>query len=261
MPPAGSTRSVSVVRFDLWSSPERDRLRIPARQWDDPGRISLVPSTSCTVALRHGQRLLRNEREPGPLRRKYSLSGEIFGYYPITHQYFARYSVPVMHTETNGLGGVDAVKWLQKEWANVHRLKQDGVPIVGFTWYSLQDQVDWDTGLREDNGDVNPLGLCNLDRNINPVGHAYKKLISEWRQTCPPKAASWAYVRSCSESYGHPLTAEGARQSGSWMTSSVFLSALSDTNAVPKPIFKPHGCARISQPSLPVRRRPRPPCL
>jgi beta-glucosidase/6-phospho-beta-glucosidase/beta-galactosidase len=118
-----------------------------------------------------------------------SLSGEIFGYYPITRQYFARYSLPVMHTETNGLGGAGAVKWLKKEWANVHRLKQDGVPIVGFTWYSLQDQVDWDTGLREDNGRVNPLGLCNLDRNINPVGHAYKKLISEWRQTLPTESS------------------------------------------------------------------------
>ncbi len=118
-----------------------------------------------------------------------SLSGEIFGYYPITHQYFARYSMPVMHTETNGLGGLDAVKWLNKEWANVHRLKQDGVPIVGFTWYSLQDQVDWDTGLRENNGNVNPLGLCNLDRNINPVGHAYKKLISQWRNTLPAESS------------------------------------------------------------------------
>jgi len=117
-----------------------------------------------------------------------TLSGEILGYYPITHQYFARYSLPVMHTETNGLGGVDAIKWLKKEWANVHRLKQDGVPIVGFTWYSLQDQVDWDTGLREDNGRVNPLGLCNLDRKINPVGHAYKKLISEWSQRLPTES-------------------------------------------------------------------------
>src|SRR5215469_15913778 len=45
---------------------------------------------------------------------------------------------------TNGPGGKDAVRWLNKEWANVHRLKQDGVPIIGFTWYSLQDQVDWD---------------------------------------------------------------------------------------------------------------------
>jgi beta-glucosidase/6-phospho-beta-glucosidase/beta-galactosidase len=118
-----------------------------------------------------------------------SLSGEIFGYYPITHQYFSRYRLPVMHTETNGLGGEKAVGWLKKEWANVHRLKQDGVPLVGFTWYSLQDQVDWDTGLREDNGRVNPLGLCDLDRNIRPVGHAYKKLIDEWRDTLPTESS------------------------------------------------------------------------
>ncbi|MBV9182898.1 MAG: family 1 glycosylhydrolase [Acidobacteria bacterium] len=125
-----------------------------------------------------------------------SLSGEILGYYPITHQYFARYRLPVMHTETNGLGGQEAVDWLNKEWANVHRLREDGVPIVGFTWYSLQDQIDWDSGLRENNGNVNPLGLCDLNRNINPVGHAYRKLVEAWRQAiqdessvlaiCPP---------------------------------------------------------------------------
>src|SRR4051794_7258762 len=116
-----------------------------------------------------------------------SLSGEIFGYYPITHQYFSRYSLPVMHTETN-YAQPDAIQWLHKEWANVHRLKNDGVPIVGFTWYSLQDQVDWDTGLRENNGRVNPIGLCSLDRNFNPVGYAYKKLISEWRDTLPTES-------------------------------------------------------------------------
>jgi beta-glucosidase/6-phospho-beta-glucosidase/beta-galactosidase len=117
-----------------------------------------------------------------------SISGEIFGYYPITHQYFTRYRLPVMHTETNGLGGEKAIEWLNKEWANVHRLKQDGVPLVGFTWYSLQDQVDWDTALRENNGRVNPLGLCDLDRNIRPVGHAYKALIGKWRDTLPTES-------------------------------------------------------------------------
>jgi beta-glucosidase/6-phospho-beta-glucosidase/beta-galactosidase len=116
-----------------------------------------------------------------------SMSGEIFGYYPITQQYFKRYGIPVMHTETN-YADPNAVKWLFKEWANVHRLKQDGVPIVGFTWYSLQDQVDWDTALRENNGRVNPLGLCDLDRNIRPVGHAYKKLIEQWQRTLPTES-------------------------------------------------------------------------
>jgi beta-glucosidase/6-phospho-beta-glucosidase/beta-galactosidase len=111
-----------------------------------------------------------------------SMSGEIFGYYPITHQYFSRYHLPVMHTETN-YPEPGAITWLKKEWANVRQLRREGVPLVGFTWYSLQDQVDWDTGLRENNGRVNSLGLCDLDRKIRPVGHAYKALMDAWRET------------------------------------------------------------------------------
>lgn len=106
-------------------------------------------------------------------------SGEIFGYYAITHQYFSRYSLPVMHTETN-IAEPHAVSWLQKEWANVHKLKQDGVPLLGFTWYSLIDQVDWDTSLRYNNNTVNKLGLFDMNRKIRPVGEAYKALISKW---------------------------------------------------------------------------------
>ncbi|HET7458974.1 MAG TPA: hypothetical protein VFJ74_15105, partial [Gemmatimonadaceae bacterium] len=60
-------------------------------------------------------------------------------------------------------------------------LKQDGVPIVGFTWYSLTDQVDWDTALREDNGRVNSLGLYDLDRKIRPAGEAYRMIIEQWK--------------------------------------------------------------------------------
>jgi beta-glucosidase/6-phospho-beta-glucosidase/beta-galactosidase len=108
-------------------------------------------------------------------------SGEIFGYYVITHQYYSRYGLPVMHTETNLMDADRAPMWLRKEWANVHRLKQDGVPVVGFTWYSLTDQVDWDSALRNDQGHVNPLGLYDLDRHIRPVGDAYRTLVSQWR--------------------------------------------------------------------------------
>ncbi len=119
-----------------------------------------------------------------------SPSGEIFGYYVITHQYFNRYRLPVMHTETNLLDADQAPQWLRKEWANMHRLKQDGVPIIGFTWYSLQDQVDWDTALREDAGRVNPAGLCDLNRKLHPVGEAYRQLIAEWRDILPTESSS-----------------------------------------------------------------------
>ena len=107
-------------------------------------------------------------------------SGEIFGYYVITAQYYKRYRLPIMHTETN-IRMPASEEWLLKQWANVHRLKHDGIPVIGFTWYSLTDQVDWDSALRNDAGNVNKLGLYDLERKIMPVGEAYKKLIHEWK--------------------------------------------------------------------------------
>ena len=115
-------------------------------------------------------------------------SGEVFGYDEITWQYYDRYRLPVMHTETNlqqGPNGDEAINWLWKEWANVLRVRNDGIPVMGFTWYSLTDQVDWDTALREENNRVNPLGLYDLDRKIRPVGEAYKQLIKSWREVLP----------------------------------------------------------------------------
>jgi beta-glucosidase len=120
-----------------------------------------------------------------------SASGEVFGYKEITWHYYDRYRLPVMHTETNlvqGPNGDESVYWLWKEWANVLRVRNDGIPIVGFTWYSLTDQIDWDTALREDNGHVNAVGLYDLERNIRPVGEAYKKLITEWGAVLPTQS-------------------------------------------------------------------------
>jgi beta-glucosidase/6-phospho-beta-glucosidase/beta-galactosidase len=107
-------------------------------------------------------------------------AGEIFGYYVITSQYYHRYKLPIMHTETN-IKMPACKEWLLKQWANVHRLKRDGIPIMGFTWYSLTHQVDWDSALRDDAGNVNKLGLYDLDRKIMPVGKAYKKLVEQWK--------------------------------------------------------------------------------
>ena len=118
-------------------------------------------------------------------------AGEVFGYDGITWQYYDRYRLPVMHTETNfiqGAGGNESADWLWKQWANVLRVRNDGIPITGFTWYSLTDQIDWDTALREQNNRVNPLGLFDLERNIRPVGAAYKQLINDWRDVLPTQS-------------------------------------------------------------------------
>jgi beta-glucosidase/6-phospho-beta-glucosidase/beta-galactosidase len=131
-------------------------------------------------------------------------SGEIFGYAVITHQYYNRYRLPVMHTETNlceGPEGDEAVRWLRKQWANVLRVRNNGVPIVGFTWYSLTDLVDWYTGLRENTGHVNALGLADLDRKLRPVGHAYRDLIRDWTEVLPTQSVCLQVPVALDEDY------------------------------------------------------------
>jgi|GEM_PF-1190590 len=118
-------------------------------------------------------------------------SGEVFGYDEITSQYYSRYLIPVMHTETNvaqGPVGDEGVNWLWKQWANVLRVRNKGIPVVGFTWYSLTDQIDWDIALREEKNRVHPVGLYDLNRNIRPVGEAYKTLIESWRHVLPTQS-------------------------------------------------------------------------
>jgi beta-glucosidase len=149
-----------------------------------------------------------------------SASGEVFGYDEITQQYYDRYRLPVMHTETNlieGALGNEAVKWLWKEWANVLHVRNLGVPIVGFTWYSLTDQVDWDVGLREERGTVNPLGLYDLDRNIRPVGRAYKQMIKDWCEILPAQSICLRVPVVPPHAYHEPMAErqrEGARKFG-----------------------------------------------
>ena len=135
-------------------------------------------------------------------------SGEIFGYSEITRQYYDRYRLPVMHTETNiieGAHGDEAVNWLWKEWANVLSVRNSGVPTVGFTWYSLTDQVDWDTALREQNGRVNPLGLYDLDRNIRAVGRSYRQLIRDWATVLPTQSVCLSVPVSLPSEHEQPV--------------------------------------------------------
>src|SRR5919202_2454444 len=112
-------------------------------------------------------------------------AGEVFGWMPITRQYYERYKRPVFHTETNFIASSirsdgDGPRWLWKEFFNVYHLRQEGVPVIGFTWYSLTDQVDWDSALALDRGVVNPVGLYDLERRPRPVAAAYRELLRQF---------------------------------------------------------------------------------
>jgi len=103
--------------------------------------------------------------------------GELFGWYVIAKQYYDRYQRPLMHTETNRTGADDAPRWLWRQWHNIQLMRKSGVPLVGFTWYSLTDQIDWTVALSESLGLIFPVGLFDLNRDVRSVGLAYKQLI------------------------------------------------------------------------------------
>jgi beta-glucosidase/6-phospho-beta-glucosidase/beta-galactosidase len=107
--------------------------------------------------------------------------GELFGWYVIADQYWRRYGRPMMHTETNKMDTDGAPAWLWRQWHNVQLLGRAGVPLVGFTWYSLTDQIDWTNGMREPLGIVFPVGLFDLNREARAVGLSYKQLIEMFR--------------------------------------------------------------------------------
>ncbi|MCC3154946.1 family 1 glycosylhydrolase [Hymenobacter sp. BT770] len=109
-------------------------------------------------------------------------SMDVLGWYNITKEYYNRYRKPVMHTETNVFEAEAAAGWLWKQWVNIMQMRQDGVPVLGFTWYSLIDQVDWDIALSRKVGKVNACGLYDLDRKPRPVADAYRMLLKEYGQ-------------------------------------------------------------------------------
>ncbi|HEY2154922.1 MAG TPA: family 1 glycosylhydrolase [Isosphaeraceae bacterium] len=140
--------------------------------------------------IEHGQRLRRhcilgtdyyptNEQLVHPDGHIHPV-GEVLGYYVVMSDYERRYHLPVMHTETNFPDPDGASDWLWRQASSVRRLRLDGVPVVGLTWYGLTDMVDWDVALRERRGVVNRVGLFDLDRRERPVAGAFRRLVADY---------------------------------------------------------------------------------
>lgn len=97
------------------------------------------------------------------------------GFASMARRWLDRYDLPVMLAETN-MVTERAPAWLDACWADTLALRAEGRPVVGFCWYSLTDQVDWDIVLREFRGTINPLGLVDLSRRPRPVAARYAEL-------------------------------------------------------------------------------------
>jgi beta-glucosidase/6-phospho-beta-glucosidase/beta-galactosidase len=107
--------------------------------------------------------------------------GQMLGWHAIARDYYTRYERPLMLTETNAddRGNGESARWLKQTWSQAHHLRSQGVPMVGFTWFSLTDQIDWDIQLAEIRNRVTPNGLCTLERDLRAVGHLYSTIAHE----------------------------------------------------------------------------------
>jgi beta-glucosidase len=99
------------------------------------------------------------------------------GFRALARSYYERYHIPLFHCETNRVSGL-AVEWLEQQWSDVSSLMASGIPVRGFTWYSLTDQIDWQHALRHERNDLHPVGLYDLQRRMRPVGEAYRGMIA-----------------------------------------------------------------------------------
>jgi beta-glucosidase len=101
------------------------------------------------------------------------------GFRRLATQYYQRYGIPLFHCETNRISK-HAVAWLDEQWHDILQLRAAGIPVRGFTWYSLTDQIDWQHALRVERNDLHAVGLYDLNRVARPVAHRYREIITSW---------------------------------------------------------------------------------
>jgi beta-glucosidase/6-phospho-beta-glucosidase/beta-galactosidase len=86
--------------------------------------------------------------------------------------YWERYHAPVFVSETASVGTVQRRRqWLDESVAAVRRLRERGVPLVGYTWWPLFALVTW--GYRQGEHPaayyLKQMGLWDLDGDLNRI--------------------------------------------------------------------------------------------
>jgi len=86
--------------------------------------------------------------------------------------YWERYRAPVFISETASVGSVARRSvWLSESVAAVKRLRESGVPLVGYTWWPLFALVTWAyrQGSHPPEFYLKQMGLWNLDQKLERV--------------------------------------------------------------------------------------------
>jgi beta-glucosidase len=109
--------------------------------------------------------------------------GDRLGFRGLALEYHRRYRLPIVYRGTHDTSG-RAVRWLGEQWRDLMAVRSAGVPVVGFGWSSLTDQIDGEHSLRRELNEPYRIGLVGLDRRPRLVRDAFRSLIERWRATC-----------------------------------------------------------------------------
>jgi beta-glucosidase/6-phospho-beta-glucosidase/beta-galactosidase len=129
------------------------------------------------------KRLLRDPNGRFRIRMPYAGSELIVRLGRLYHE---RYGAPLMISETASMGSVARRRaWLEQSVAAVASLRQEGVPLVGYTWWPVFALITWAyrQGQRPIRDHLAQMGLWDLDANLNrlptPLVELYKALVAQ----------------------------------------------------------------------------------
>lgn len=90
---------------------------------------------------------------------------KLSGLYTTVRDYWERYQIPLMLTETSYYGDEpERLQWMEQTVCDVQRLRAEGIPMIGYTWWPLVDHIDWDGAMLHQIGRIHNVGLYRLQR-------------------------------------------------------------------------------------------------
>jgi beta-glucosidase/6-phospho-beta-glucosidase/beta-galactosidase len=107
--------------------------------------------------------------------------------YRLGRRYSRRYGRPIMITETASVGTVARrLRWLDDSLLGVRRLRAEGIPMVGYTWWPMFSLVAWAyrQGTLPPDRYLEPMGLWDLEpdggleRRETPLVAAYRQRVA-----------------------------------------------------------------------------------
>jgi beta-glucosidase/6-phospho-beta-glucosidase/beta-galactosidase len=117
------------------------------------------------------------------------------GFAEVIRAYYERYRAPVFITETSAVG-TQRVRsgWLEASIEAIKRLRGEGVPVLGYTWFPLLTMVNW--SYRRGTG---PMERYKIELGLYKLGSEGER---RWHPT-PLVAQMQSYIADPEKAIGH----------------------------------------------------------